>query len=102
MAEGHVVGKWGGVLTHAARSSENRKSGQEQIPAGRGRKPRKSALSGVRHFSLTWGVNGYLSLNQALVNQIITPGNEVGSRHGDIQCRERLGGMLRYYYRVAA
>ena len=30
MAEGHVVWKWGGVLTHAARSSENRKSGQDK------------------------------------------------------------------------
>ena len=26
----------------------------------------------------------------------------VGECRGDIQCRERLGGVLRYYYRAAA
>jgi ADP-ribose pyrophosphatase len=32
----------------------------------------------------------------------IDPGEEVGRREGKIQCRERLGGMLRYYHRDAA
>ena len=36
------------------------------------------------------------------VNTIIQPGDEVGRRDGDIQCHERLGGLLRYYYRDAA
>ena len=40
--------------------------------------------------------------HQGIGNNIITPGEEVGSRSGDIQCRDRLGGMLRYYYRDAA
>jgi putative transposase len=40
--------------------------------------------------------------HQGIGNNIITPGKEVGSRSGDIQCRDRLGGMLRYYYRDAA
>jgi putative transposase len=40
--------------------------------------------------------------HQSLDNRIIEPGVEVGRPEGDIQCRERLGGMLRYYYRKAA
>ena len=40
--------------------------------------------------------------HQSLDNQIIQPGDEVGRHEGDVQCRERLGGMLRYYYREAA
>ena len=32
----------------------------------------------------------------------IEPGKEVGQVAGKIECRERLGGMLRYYYRDAA
>jgi putative transposase len=40
--------------------------------------------------------------HQSLDNRIIQPGEEVGRHEGDVQCRERLGGMLRYYYRDAA
>jgi transposase InsO family protein len=40
--------------------------------------------------------------HQGLANLIIKPGDEVGRDEGDIQCRERLGGLLRYYYRDAA
>ena len=40
--------------------------------------------------------------HQSLDNQIIQPGEEVGRLEGDVQSRERLGGMLRYYYREAA
>ena len=40
--------------------------------------------------------------HQALDNRIIEPGNEIGQRNGQIKCRERLGGMLRYYHRDAA
>ena len=40
--------------------------------------------------------------HQGLDNQIIEPGDEVGRVVGNIECRERLGGMLRYYYRDAA
>ncbi len=29
-------------------------------------------------------------------------GKEVGRTVGDVQCREHLGGLLRYYYRQAA
>ena len=32
----------------------------------------------------------------------IEPGEEVGRTAGRLQCRKRLGGMLRYYYRAAA
>ncbi len=40
--------------------------------------------------------------HQGIGNNIITPGEEVGRGDGNIQCRNRLGGMLRYYYREAA
>jgi transposase InsO family protein len=40
--------------------------------------------------------------HQGLANRILVPGEEVGRARGEIQCRERLGGLLRYYYRKAA
>ncbi len=40
--------------------------------------------------------------HQGLGNRIIDPRDEVGQGVGDVRCRERLGGMLRYYYREAA
>jgi putative transposase len=40
--------------------------------------------------------------HQGLGNKIIAPGAEVGQREGEVKCRERLGGLLRYYDREAA
>ena len=40
--------------------------------------------------------------HQGLGNTIIIPGEEVGRAGGEIDCRERLGGLLRYYHRRAA
>jgi len=40
--------------------------------------------------------------HQGLDNKLIDPGDEVGQDIGEVQCRERLGGLLRYYYRDAA
>lgn len=40
--------------------------------------------------------------HQGLDHKIILPGAEVGQGDGGIQCCERLGGMLNYYYRKAA
>ena len=40
--------------------------------------------------------------HQGLGNTIITPGDAVGRRDGEIKCHERLGGLLRYYHRDAA
>jgi putative transposase len=40
--------------------------------------------------------------HEGLRNRIIVPGDEAGREDGDVRCRERLGGMLRYYYREAA
>jgi putative transposase len=40
--------------------------------------------------------------HQGLANRVIEPGEEVNRRDGEVLCRERLGGMLRYYYRKAA
>ena len=40
--------------------------------------------------------------HQGLANRILMPGDEVGRAGGEVQCRERLGGLLRYYHRKAA
>ncbi len=40
--------------------------------------------------------------HQGVDNRLIEPGEEVGRIAGEVECRERLGGMLRYYYRKAA
>jgi hypothetical protein len=40
--------------------------------------------------------------HQGLDNTIIEPRAEISQDVSDIQCQERLGGMLRYYYRAAA
>jgi putative transposase len=40
--------------------------------------------------------------HQGLENRLIEAGEEVGRKEGDVQCREHLGGILRYYYRQAA
>ena len=40
--------------------------------------------------------------HQGLGNELIEPGGEVGKAIGDIECRERLGSLLRYYHRRAA
>jgi putative transposase len=40
--------------------------------------------------------------HQGTGNQLLMPGEEAGRTSGEIGCRERLGGLLRYYYREAA
>jgi len=40
--------------------------------------------------------------HQGLGNRLIEPGEEAGRTAGEVACRERLGGILRYYYRLAA
>lgn len=40
--------------------------------------------------------------HQGLDNTIIEPGEEIGRHRGEFACRERLGGLLRYYHRRAA
>ena len=58
--------------------------------------------------SLRRAVSNYLAYyheernHQSLNNSIISPGDEVGATDGEIECRERLGGILRYYHRKAA
>lgn len=39
---------------------------------------------------------------QGLGNKLIDTTEEVGQPEGEIQCREQLGGLLKYYYRQAA
>jgi transposase InsO family protein len=40
--------------------------------------------------------------HQGLDNKIIDPSDDVGRTQGNVECREHLGGLLRYYYRAAA
>ena len=40
--------------------------------------------------------------HQGLGNRLLEPDEDVGQSAGELQQRERLGGMLRYYYRDAA
>ena len=40
--------------------------------------------------------------HQGLGNNLMDPADAIGRNTGDIECRERLGGMLNYYYRKAA
>ncbi len=40
--------------------------------------------------------------HSGLDNKIIEPTGEVGRVEGAVNCRERLGGLLHYYYRDAA
>ncbi len=40
--------------------------------------------------------------HQGLNNRLIDPERDAGKRGTEVCCRDRLGGMLRYYYREAA
>ncbi len=40
--------------------------------------------------------------HQGLDNTLIEPGREVGQVAGTFECHQRLGGLLKYYYRAAA
>ena len=40
--------------------------------------------------------------HQGLDHELLIHDETVGKREGPVSCRERLGGMLRYYYREAA
>ncbi len=40
--------------------------------------------------------------HQGMENELIEPGETTGSENGTIGCRERLGGMLKYYDRRVA
>ena len=40
--------------------------------------------------------------HQGLAGKIVDPGAEIGLSEGKVRRRERLGGMLNYYYREAA
>ncbi len=69
----------------------------------------KSAVArAIQEASLRNAVGQYLAHyhgernHQGLENKIIDPGEEVGQVAGKIERRERLGGMLNYYYRDAA
>ena len=56
---------------------------------------RRTALEFIAHYHQERN-------HQGLENRLIKPESQVGQVDGEIECRERLGGMLRYYYRRAA
>lgn len=61
-----------------------------------GRKSLENAVSEyVRHYHAERN-------HQGLDNELIEPSEDAASCNGHIECRERLGGMLKYYHRRAA
>ena len=58
--------------------------------------------------SLRRAINEFLEFyhhernHQGLGNRLIGPQDIIGSADGSVACRERLGGLLRYYHRQAA
>jgi putative transposase len=58
--------------------------------------------------ALSYAIHQYLTHyhternHQGLGNQLIAPELGIGSHSSQVRCRERLGGLLRYYYRDAA
>jgi hypothetical protein len=72
-------------------------------PVGRIADARDSALRGLRVWGYCVAEFYHEERNhQGLDNRLIESGDEVPCTTGEIECRERLGGMLRYYYRQAA
>jgi len=61
--------------------------------------PEKSLRNATREFVIHYHSERN---HQGLENKIIEPGSEVGQATGDVECRERLGGLLNYYHRRAA
>ncbi len=57
--------------------------------------PRRLTFFTLRHYHAERN-------HQGRNNELIEPVDEVGAVAGRLECRERLGGMLRYYYRDAA
>ncbi len=53
----------------------------------------------VSEFSRHYHVERF---HQGLDGRLIEPDETAGRTEGRVACRERLGGMLRYYYREAA
>ena len=58
--------------------------------------------------ALSYTIQRYLSHyhaerhHQGLANQLITPEPDLGSHSSQVRRRDRLGGLLRYYYRDVA
>ena len=56
---------------------------------------RETILSYVEHYHAERN-------HQGLDNKLIDPVDDIGKAEGEIVCRERLGGMLKFYHRRAA
>jgi len=57
----------------------------------------------LRQAILAFGEHYHRERNhQGLDNKLIDPDEMVGHTRGEVQCRQRLGGLLKYYYRSAA
>ena len=60
---------------------------------------RKSLEKAVREYVEHYRVERN---HQGIGNELIEPSDNVGAIAGTIECREQLGGMLKYYCRYAA
>ena len=57
----------------------------------------------LRNAAAVFLQNFHLERNyRGLGNKLIEPGAEVGRTEGEVSCRKRLAGILRYYYRKTA
>ena len=75
---------------------------REPEPAGRKADARDSALHGFRIGGYCFPCFYHAERNhQGLDNKLVDPGEEIGRTTGDVACRQRLGGILQYYYRAA-
>jgi hypothetical protein len=54
-------------------------------------------------YAIRWSLSRYPAeqTHQGLDNQLIAPGPEVGRTTRPVKRRDRLGGLLSYYYREA-
>ena len=70
----------------------------------RSSRPRRDRMEFLRRTVVSEFVDHYHRErnHQGLGNQLITPSSPVSQATGEIRRRQRLGGMLNYYYREAA
>jgi len=87
---------------HAERQAATKERFKPDLPKRLAALREKGGLKISFRFEKNLTVSSAERNHQGLDNRLIEPGEEVGSTDGEVACRERLGGMLRYYYRKAA
>jgi hypothetical protein len=87
---------------HAARQAATKERFKPDLPKRLAALREKGGLKISFRFEKNLTVSSAERNHQALDNRLIDPGEEVGRTTGEVACRERLGGILRHYYRKAA